>query len=167
MPKALGVLASDQPIPNGRVQLKRAAAAYGVWRVSNQIAEGTVYPDGAGGGMEISVTPSSPCLWIVRANVMIRGAPGNCPGWFRVDWQIRLSPADLDGLNQHVGTTHVYDGNVVSYRTFAGGTCFRLDGGQAYKASLTHGYSDGYYQDVYIAPDVTRLIGRTVGEGVL
>ena len=166
MPKSLGTLASDRPIPNGRVQIKRAAAAYGIWTVSNLVAEGTVYPDGGGGGMEISVTPDSLCLWVVRANVMVRGQPGS-PGWQRVDFQIRLSPADLDGFDRYVVLTHVYDGNVVSYRTHAGGTCFRLAGGQAYKASLTHGYSSGYYQDVYIAPDVLRLIGRTVGEGVL
>jgi hypothetical protein len=161
MPTPLADLPSNKPIPNGKVQIKRGAE--GSVQVSNLVPYGTRLSDGAGGSYEISYTPTYPCFWIIRANVMAVGDNG---GWQRWDYRINITPADADGRTAcFTAPTELYDSGTVSWRTFASGGRFRLNAGIAYTVFLTHSYSSGYYQRYHTNGQYTRLIGRIVGEG--
>lgn len=161
-PITLGVLPSNLPLPNQRVQIKRGQAD-GAPEVSNLIASGTKLSDGAGGYMEISYTPRYDCCWLVRSNVMWHGVDG---GWQRVDHGIILSPADFDGVtNGHTRCMLVYNNTVVEWRTAACSAMFRLRAGVAYTASLQFIYSSGYWQRYHHGFPYTRLFGVVLGEG--
>jgi hypothetical protein len=163
MPTNLGALPSDKPIPNARVQIK-LPAAYGASQVSNA-NNGQKSGDGAGGYMQIQYQPTYTCLWVVRSNFIACGVNG---GWQRMDFDIALEPADLDGQTFGCQTvTECYDSTTVGWNGWAGYAVFRLGAGTLYTAFLRHGYSSGGVQQIYYHPEYMRLIGRVVGEGAI
>jgi hypothetical protein len=161
-PTNLGVLPSDLPIPNQRVQIKRGVAD-GAQQVSNLIAAGTKLTDGAGGFMEISYTPRYNCYWLVRSNTAWHGVSG---GWQRCDHGIYISPADLDGVTLgHQQPMDCYDNTTVEWRTGANSCIFRLGAGITYTAYLGFSYSSGYYQAYLSNSQYHRILGVVLGEG--
>jgi|tagenome__1003787_1003787.scaffolds.fasta_scaffold20741469_3 hypothetical protein len=164
MPTNLGALPSDKPIPNARCQFKRGAADTTV-DVSNVVAAGTRLSDGAGGFMQISYTPTYPCYWVIRGNVMTHGVDAI---WSRIDFGIRIAPNDADGVVTGVSCpTQVYANSTVEWHSWAASYMFRLNAGVAYTATLTFEYSWGYTQRYHTGPNWIRITGRAVGEGVL
>ena len=165
-PTNLADLPSNQPIPNGRVQIKRGVGADGAVNFNTGTAAGTKFPDNAGGFIQISYTPTVPCFWIVHSNVMGHGyADGS--GWRRWDHTIRITPADADGIAVGCQCPHeLYDNTTVEWRTIAGSALFRLNAGVAYTAYLAHEYLSAGTAVLYIGQIWSRIVGRIVGEGV-
>lgn len=164
MPTNLGILPATKPIPGARAQIKRGGADT-VVSVTNAVAQGTILSDGAGGDMRIVYTPTYPCYWVVRGNVMTHGIDVI---WSRVDYSIRITPADADGVV--VGyqcPMQVYANTTVEWRSWAGSYMFKLNPGVAYTAYLAFEYSYGYTQQYHTGPSWLRITGRVVGEGVL
>lgn len=163
-PTNLGVLPSNLPLPNQRVQIKRGQVD-GAPEVSNLVAYGSKLIDGAGGYMEISYTPRYDCRWLIRSNVMWHGKDG---GWQRADHGLVLSPADADGITiGHQRCMLMYNNTTVEWRTAACSAMFRLRAGITYNASIQFLYSSGYWQRYHHGPAYTRLIGLVLGEGEL
>ena len=163
-PTALGVLPSDKPIPNGRVQFKWGAHS-GAEKWVNAGHSGLKLDDGGGGWMQITYTPDYACWWDVRGNIMFRSVDGSGP-WQRVDFNIVITPADADGRTQgHQVAAEVAPG--VGWNGYVASGTFKLSPGVAYTAYLASGYSSGGTSAWYVSWDYTRLIGRVVGEGVL
>jgi hypothetical protein len=162
MPTNLGVLPSDKPIPNGRVQIKRGASDAGVSLTAANV--GYVLLDGQGGQMKVSYTPTYPCWWIVRGNVMTHGLDG---GWMRSDFAIDISPADADGVTRGFECPMQTYGGTIEWHTWAGSYMFKLNAGVAYSAYLIWAYSQGYTQQYHCGPAWCRITGRVVGEGAL
>jgi hypothetical protein len=164
-PTNLAALPSNQPIPNGRVQIKRGAAdtIFGLGFTQDP----QPIPDGGGGFMQISYTPRYPCYWVVHCNIMAHGnAAGG--GWRTFQFSIHISPNDADGVSETAGgSLPVYDNTTVEWRTASVGAMFRLNAGTAYTAIL-------YFDDVsssnvgmHTGNMWCRIMGRIVGEGVL
>jgi hypothetical protein len=163
-PINLAALPSNQPAPTPLVQIKRGVADTAV-NVNNTVAYGTKLSDGSGGFMQISVTPTYNCWWVVRANVMSHGIDY---GWERWDWGIMISPADAEGVTLGAQRCmQTYPNSTVEWRTASASYCFRLNAGVAYTAYLTHQNSSGYTQAYHTGPRWVRIMGRLVSEGVL
>jgi hypothetical protein len=165
-PVNLGVLPSELPITNQRVQVKRGAAD-GVNLVSNLVAGGTKLTDSNGTPFEISYQPRYPGYWLVRSNMMWCGY-SDAGRWDRCDHAIRITPADLDGRTYgHQRCMLLFYGNVVSWRTAAASAMFRLAAGITYTAYLSFEYSSGYYQQYHYGRNFSRIFGVALGEGVV
>lgn len=164
MPTNLGVLPANQPVTNGRVQIKRGAVET-VWQSNTGTPFGSGITDGAGTLMGITYTPKYSCTWIVKTNVMAHGLPDGI-GWRRWDHSIFITPADANGITEGFRCPHqVYDNTTVEWRTVAGGFAFRLNANVTYTAYIGHGYLSAGTIDVYTGPLWCRIVGRVVGEG--
>lgn len=168
MPTNLGALKSDELAPTGRVQIKRGVVDT-AQQLSNVVPAGTKYNDGAGGFMQISVTPRYDCRWIVKANMMCHQI-SNSGTWERLDFMIAISPNDVDGRAVGVQqcTQNFWNNNgsapIVEWRTYAAYTSFRLAANTAYTASIQHAYSSGWLQTIHTGHLWCRILGRVVGE---
>lgn len=163
MPTNLGALPTTAPFPGARAQIKRGAADTTV-NVSNQTPQGTILSDGAGGDMRIVFTPTYPCWWVVRGNVMSHGVDAV---WSRVDYSIRITPADAEGVV--VGfqcPMQVYANSTVEWRSWSSSYMFKLNAVIAYTAYLAFEYSYGWTQRYHTGPNWLRIMGRAVGQGV-
>jgi hypothetical protein len=161
MPTALGLLPSNQPIPNGRVQSKIAAHT-GAEMWVNAGTSGQKLSDGATGAMEIAVTPTYDCFWVVRSNLIVRGLD---PSWQRWDYTLRLDKPDRNGFTYRDIVTKGH--SAVGWTAFAGRAVWRLAGGTAYTCAIYAGYQSGGTTAWYCSNEYTRLIGRTVAEGAM
>jgi len=165
MPTNLGDLPTNKPLPNARCQMKRGGADATVQIGGGLVANGAILTDGAGGDMRIVYTPTYPCYWVVRGNVMTHGVD---VVWSRCDFGIRITPADADGTALGVQCPmQVYGNSVVEWRSWSGSYMFKLSAGVAYTAYLTFEYSYGWYQRYHTGPNWLRITGRVVGEGVV
>lgn len=161
-PTNLGNLPSNLPLPNQRVQVKRATGYKGI-DVNSGTPAGTKLTDYEGNPLQISYTPRYPCLWLVRGNVASHGVSG---GWLRCDWGIYITPADVDGITLgHQCPMNCYDNTVVEWRTFAAACMFRLAAGITYNAYLAQVYSQGGSQQYLSYAGYMRIIGVVLGEG--
>lgn len=163
MPTNLGQLPSNQPIPNGRCQIKTGQADT-IWYVG-PAQLGQAVPDGAGGNIQIAFTPTRRCYWLVRANLITAGYQG---AWQRMDFGICITPADLNGLT--TGSTVIsdcYDSTTVNWTGYSGAYPFLLEANIAYVAWLQFQYSSGGIQQIYLGRDYARIIGVSKSEGIL
>jgi hypothetical protein len=160
-PTNLGDLPTNLPYPNGSAQVKRGAVdSYTDYTTG--IAYGTVFHDGAGGQMRISVTPLYPAFWLTTAE-MLWWSPD--VAWSRGDFGIRLSPADLDGRGPTaMARTAVAVHHDVPWRRYSGSMMWRLAAGITYTASMTWELSSGFRQEFSTAPLWHQLTGLLVGE---
>lgn len=166
MPTNLSDLASNLPAPNGRVQIKRGVGGDGAVNFNTATPAGTMFPDNAGGFMQISYTPRYPCFWVVHSCAMAHGYPDGS-GWRRWDHGIYITPADADGVTLGFQCPHeIYDNSSVEWRTVAGSCMFRLNPGITYTAYLAHTYITVGTVQLYIGQIWSRIVGRIVGEGV-
>jgi hypothetical protein len=165
MPTNLGLLSSDKPLPNGKVQMRRGVAD-GSATVANANS-GQKIIDNGGGVMEIYYTPTYPCYWVVHSNIMAHGYPDGT-GWRRWDHLIAISPADADGVTTGFECPHqLYDNTSVEWRTVGASAMFRLNAGVAYTAYLATSYTSAGSVRYHTGPIWLRMVGRIVGEGVL
>lgn len=163
MPTNLSALPSNLPIPNGRVQFKHGQADTAP--SMTQANAGQLLSDGAGGYMQIAYTPTYPCWWLVRGNVMTHGIDG---AWCRCDYGIDISPADANGVTRgHQTCMQTYPNSTVEWHTYASSAMFRLNAGIAYTASLSWVYSYSNTQQYHTGPNWLRIIGRIIGEGAI
>src|SRR3954453_12915360 len=91
-----GNIPSNLPAPTPRCQIKRGVTDSAV-NYNNTVASNTKIGDGAGGFMQISVTPTYACYWLVCANFMTHSLDGD---WRRCDFSIYITPADAEGITQ-------------------------------------------------------------------
>jgi hypothetical protein len=165
-PTPLGLLPSNLPLPNQRVQVKRGAPNGIDYTVSNQVAAGTILNDGAGGPMSVSYQPRYACYWLVRTNSIWRGRSDSDAAWRRCDHGIRITPADALGVTVgYKRPAPLYPSSVVQWRTHACSFLFKLNPGITYTASMTFEYSSGYWQEYHSAANFHRIIGVVLGEG--
>ncbi len=159
-PTNFGDLLSNVPIPNGACQFKRGAADSYTNYTSNNAA-GTVFPDGSGGLMQISVTPTMPAYWLVTGD-MIWWSPDAI--WSRGDYGLRISPLDLDGRRgmQFICPVH----SSVAWKRYSGSMMYRLAANTAYTASMTWEYSAGYNHQFSTSPLWHGITGMLIAEGV-
>jgi len=161
-PTNFGDLLPNVPMPNGAAQVKRGVAdSYTNYTSGN--AAGTVFPDGSGGLMQISVTPSMPCYWLTQGE-MLWWSPDAI--WSRGDYGLRLSPADLDGRSAQARTIAPVHASV-PWRRYSGCMMWRLAANTAYTCSLTWEYSGGYNHQFSTAPVWHVLHGLLLAEGVV
>lgn len=165
MPTPLAQLPSSEPIPNGRIQIKRGAADTAV--NTNNATGNVPISDGAGGIMAIYYTPTAPCFWIVRSNMMAHGyADGT--GWRRWDHGIMITPADADGYTTGFQCPEqLYDQTTVEWRTVSGSFCFRLLPGIRYQAYLANLYVSAGTAQYHTGNMWCRIMGRIVGESAV
>ena len=162
-PTNLGDLSSGQPIPNGAVQVKRGVVD-SYTNYTTGVAYGTVFPDGAGGLMQLRVTPTMPCYWLTSGG-MLWWSPDAV--WSRGDWGIRLSPADLDGRGAAAMARCAFAVNsAVPWRNYSMSMLWRLNAGITYTASMTWEYSVGYNQQFSTSPLWHQFTGLLLAEGV-
>ena len=158
-PTNLGDLSNILPIPNGAVQVKRGITdTYPQW--ANAQA-GVIMTDGSGGPMQISVTPSMPCYWLVTACTAWAGVVA---AWNRADFGIRLSPADIDGRNIQARTATATHSSV-PWRTYSGSMMWRLAAGVTYTAGLYFEYATATVM-FSTHPQWHTLYGILLAEGV-
>jgi len=164
MPTNLGVLPTNQPLTNGRVQIKRGAVD-NLYQPNTGTPGGSGITDGAGNLMGINYTPTYNCYWVVKSNVMAHGWNDGA-GWRRWDHGIYINPADANGISLGFQCPHqLYDASIVEWRTVSGTAMFKLNGGVGYTAYLGHSYLSAGTIDVYTGPAWIRIVGRIVGEG--
>jgi hypothetical protein len=166
MPTPFGALPSTEPLPNGRIQIKRGVGGDGPVNFNTGTPAGTQFPDNAGGFMQISYMTKVPCFWIVHSCAMAHGYADGA-GWRRWDHGIRITPADADGIVLGCQVPHeLYDNSTVEWRTVAGSTLFRLNPNTFYTAFLSHEMCSAGTAVLYIGQIWSRIVGRIVGEGV-
>lgn len=166
MPTNLGVLATDKPFLNGKVQIRRGAADLG--RNYTSANAGQAITDSNGAQMAITYTPTYPCYWVVKTNVMAHGLNDGA-GWRRWDHSIGLSPADVNGDStgfQSPGSIYDYTGGP-EWRTFSCSAMFRLAAGTAYTSYLVFTYVSAGTAIVHVGSMWCRIVGRIVAEGYL
>lgn len=162
-PTNLGDLPSGQPIPNGAVQVKRGVVdSYTNYTTATPV--GTVFPDGAGGLMQISVTPDRPCYWLTTGCMLWWST---IAAWVRSDYAIRLSPLDLDGRGAGNGQGRVCteSHSSVPWRYYTTSMMWRLSEGITYTASMTWEYTTNSAQ-FSTAPSWHQIHGLLLAEGV-
>jgi hypothetical protein len=155
----LGQLASNTPVPTGVCQIKRGAGSTDM-TFNNTVAQGTVITDGAGQPMRISVTPTNPGWWVIRAE-SVWSSPDAV--WRYWTWYVGISPTDADGVtgDWNHGCTH----SITGYRESCLNTIFRLNANTTYSATMTWGYSQGNNQRIWPGTDFLYIMGEFVGEG--
>jgi hypothetical protein len=157
-PVKLGDLPSNQPAPTGLVQFKRGAANAQTVCPADHNAMG----DGAGGYMQIGITPTRPGWWVIRAENIFIIADG---AWYYFAWYVKLDPADADGNYQDYAHHRLH--SALGWQQSCLDTAFRLNAGQAYLATMV--FRDRQAGTVYYwtGPDYCTISGEFVGEGSL
>jgi len=156
---ALGALAANQPPPVGAAQVKRGVTD-SYTNYTSSVAYGTVFPDGAGGLMQISATPSRRCYWLITAEMIWSSPDGQ---WSRGDWAIGLNQADLDGYTQ-LGQCIISPHSAVGWMSYSTAAMFRLEANTAYVASMNWRYSSGYNQQFSTGPLWHKMFGLLLAE---
>jgi hypothetical protein len=158
-PTNLGDLPTGQPIPNGAVQVKRGIVD-SYTNYTSGTAVPTTFPDGAGGLMQISVTPSMPCYWLTTAAMLWWCSAA---AWYRADFGMRLSPSDLDGRNAQMRVAVAVHSSV-PWRYYNGSMMWRLSAGITYTCSMTFEYAVNTAQ-FSTSPSWHALFGLLLAEG--
>jgi hypothetical protein len=162
-PTNFGDLSNMLSLPNGAVQVKRGVVD-SYTNYTSATPAGTVFPDGSGGLMQISVIPSMPCYWLTTGAMLWWSAVAV---WSRGGFGIRLSPTDLDGRGATgMGHTSIAVHSSVPWRYYNGSMMWRLAAGIAYTASLTWEYSAAQSQQFSTSPSWLQLHGLLLAEGV-
>lgn len=159
MPVTLGQLPINQPVPTGLVQLKRGVSP-GTINMNNTISPRALQ-DGAGGAMQIGITPSQAGWWLIRAE-MIWSVPDAT--WTYWHWGVVLSPADANGTSED--RNHCSQHSLLGWCESVLNTAYRLNAGVAYTCSMwwpnaTAGFNQGYYT----GGEYHCIMGEFVGEG--
>jgi hypothetical protein len=166
MPTNLGNLPAGQRFPNGKVQIKRGVGDAST--TLNNAAAGRTISDSNGNPFQIQYTPTYPCYWIVKSNIMAHGLNDGA-GWRRWDHSICITPADADGDTvgfQCPQQIYDYTGGP-EWRTSGANANFRLNAGTLYTAYLQFTYVNAGSVSFHIGPQWCRIVGRIVGEGFI
>jgi hypothetical protein len=157
-PVNLGQLPSDQPPPTGLVQSKRSAAAS--LNFTNAVAYVPI-TDGYGAPMAISITPTRPGWWVIRAETIWLVAEAN---WYYATWYVNITPTDADGwVNDY---NHMSKHSAQGWQESCLDTVFKLNAGVAYTATMMFGYCNAGTWSVY-GGGFSYIQGEFVGEGAL
>lgn len=128
-PVNLGQLPTDQPAPTGLCQVKR-----GVANTSTPLTSGSGVVsllDGAGAPMRISITPSRPGWWLVRAETMWVLSDA---AWYYCHWGVRCVPLDAD--NRGDDRNHMCIHSALSWQESVINTAYRLNANTAYYCEM-------------------------------
>ena len=156
-PVALGELPSQQPVPTGFGQIKRGQvdgqSPWGDWNY--------LY-DGAGGLMQIAITPTRPGWWVIRAETIFSMLDA---AWYFFHWFVRCSPADANGITDEHNYHRLHSS--LSWEQSCLDTAFKLNANTTYTATMfCAGRSAGsiYY---WTGGTYTYISGEFIAEGSL
>jgi hypothetical protein len=158
-PTNLGDLPSNEPAPTGLVQLKRGVANQTDGYTNNNPI-GTVLTDGAGGRMEIAITPARPGWWLIRAENIIYSPDAI---WTYCYWEVFLTPNDADNVNLAIAYLPLH--SALSWNESCIDTAHRLNAGVAYKAQMRWRANSGYSHGFWTGPDYCYIMGEFVEDG--
>lgn len=160
-PTTLGELPTNQPAPTGRCQIKRGAVNTSIGWVSGVAVQ--PLQDGAGSPMRISITPTRPGWWVIRAEtiwVLSEAA------WYYCHWGVRCVPLDADGRGDD--RNHMCLHAALSWTEQVINTAYRLNAGTAY-------YCESYWPNscnagtwnYHCYPEYSYIFGEFIEDGSL
>lgn len=155
-PVKLGDLPSNEPIPTGKVQMKRGASNVGIVCPANN----TIMYDGAGAPMQIAITPTRPGWWVIRAeNIFILSDAA----WYYFAWYVNLAPADANGNS--IDYAHHRLHNAIGWQQSCLDTAFKLNANTAYTASMYFRDRQAGTVQYYGGPEYCMIAGEFIAEG--
>jgi hypothetical protein len=160
-PVALGDLPSNEPVPTGRVSLKRGASNSGVVCPPNN----SIMYDGPGSPWPMYVyvdTGSRPGWWIIRAeNIFILSDAA----WYYFAWYVRLDPPDADGVSIEYGHHRLH--SALGWQQSCIDAAFRLNPNTHYEATMYFRDRQAGTVSYFTGPDYCTIGGEFIAEGSL
>jgi len=155
-PTNLAALPSDQPAPTGLVQVKRGVNEAGAWYSNSSGRQWLM--DGAGGYMQIHLTPPRPGWWLLRAETIWTTDNG---AWTSMTWSIQVNADEAN-----VATDYLSLHSAISWQEQAIDFVYPLSAGVGYSAGLVWANFGGAGNFAFwTGPTYTYIAGEFVGEG--